>query len=212
MPRRTKSSGGLLREVERYLAEPTTLYWPGGGGGGGSRRRRGGSPVVRPHHRTSARCTRCGQFHTQAEHARHARGAQGARGKRGSGRGKKRGGGAAKSRSDAGRKAAPARPKPAPKSTLEVVLDAIARVPERDRLGRSVPISRVYKRVGKKIRMSLEEFKRWLLTQNRTGKLVLHRLDLVELFPEEEVEASLIDHLGATFHMIVDPSYTGLAG
>ena len=69
-----KSAKQINAEISGLLtrtgAEP---YWPGGDGGGGSGRPRSGrSAVVKPHARTTARCTRCSQYHTTEEHERHA--------------------------------------------------------------------------------------------------------------------------------------------
>lgn len=56
-------------------------------------------------------------------------------------------------------------------------------------------------------RMTLAQFKRWLVDQHRARKLVLARADLVAAMPYEMVRRSEIDADGTTtFHFVVDPS------
>lgn len=159
---------------------------PSGGGGGGGRRGRllPGSSVVLPHRRTSPTCKKCGQFHTQAEHRRHSptRLLE------------------SSTRADATKKRQ--RPKADP---LMLVLDAVSKMPSGARYGQDVFIYPLWKKVGKKIEMSLDEFKRWLIEQNRLQRLALVRADLVDDMDPSLVERSEIEDLGAQFHFVVDP-------
>lgn len=205
-PRAASAASRTQRPATRRAAvDDGTLYWPGGSGGGGQRR--GGSragAVVRPHPRTSPSCKRCGQYHTTAEHARHAGGARTARaGKSGSPGKSKRG------------KAKKAKPKPRATGTgrrphdgqlLELVRETVAATPRSRRydVDDGVFVSEVYRQIGKRIGMSLPEFKHWLVEQNQAQRLQLVRLDLVDMVPKHVVEESEIRDHGASFHQIVD--------
>jgi hypothetical protein len=52
--------------------------------------------------------------------------------------------------------------------------------------------------------LSLDRFKRWLVTANREQLLDLARADLVDAMDARLVEESEIEDLGATFHFVVD--------
>lgn len=192
---RKKTDAQLRREIE------TTLYWPGGSGGGG--RRRGSSKagaVVRPHARTSERCTRCSQYHTTAEHGRHGRGGA-------TPRVKAKPGPKAKPRKVTRREARPPVKTRGPLSDakkVDLVLRAVRGAPERDRHDRGVYVSSVWSRVGKRIGMTLEEFKRWLVRKNAEQALTLLRVDLVDTADPEKLDKSYISDLGAVFDLIKD--------
>jgi hypothetical protein len=53
--------------------------------------------------------------------------------------------------------------------------------------------------------LSLDRFKRWLITANREGQLVLARADLVAMMDATLVADSEIEDQGATFHFVLDP-------
>lgn len=175
-------------EIERDIR--IALYWPGGAGGGGSRRAgKTASPVVRPHKRTSPLCRLCNQFHTVKEHDAHAEG-----GTAGMQPGK------------------PRRKRPSPEP-LAIVREAIRQIGPKGRYGRdNVFISALWRRVGSKLRMSLPEFKRWLIVQNREQNLSLTRADLVDDMDPKKVEDSEIYDLGATFHFVTDPEAVAAFG
>jgi GNAT superfamily N-acetyltransferase len=79
-------------------------------------------------------------------------------------------------------------------------------MPSKARYGRDdVFIYPLWRKVGKKIKMSLDEFKRWLVEQNRLQNLALVRADLVEEMDPDLVERSEIEDLGAHFHFVIDP-------
>jgi hypothetical protein len=54
--------------------------------------------------------------------------------------------------------------------------------------------------------MTLEQFKRWLVEQNRLGYLVLARADLVGAMDRAMVTRSEIESYGATFHFVLADS------
>ncbi len=211
-----RSSAQLRKEIEGYL------YWPGGDGGGGSRRGSGiESAVVKPHARTSPRCTKCAQFHTTAEHERHAGSTP-----------VKRGGGVkakakkvdARPRTRAKAKQADVGPGAKARATQETrnereerdqllvemlarkLLDtAVRTAPASDRYGpHKVFVSRLWDRIGGDLRMTLPQFKAWLITLNRTEAADLARADLVGAMNPRDVERSEINDHGATFHFVLD--------
>lgn len=205
-----RSSAQLRKEIEGYL------YWPGGDGGGGSRKGSGvESAVVKPHARTSARCTKCSQFHTTAEHERHA---GSTRKKRGGGT-KKRGGGtkaeAKKANVGSGAKARTSRETQSEREernrilvemlALKLLDTAVRTAPASDRYGpHKVFVSRLWDRIGGDLRMTLPQFKAWLVALNRTGAADLARADLVGAMNPRDVERSEINDHGATFHFVLD--------
>lgn len=150
-----------------------------------------GSSTVLPHRKTSAACKTCGRFHTQADHLRHGDPAE----VKARGKGKKKGSG--RTGGSAPRQAS---------DPLAIVRDAVRRAPARARFGRDdVFIYPLWRSVGKELQMSLDEFKRWLVEQNRAQNLALVRADLVDAMDPTLVERSEIEDLGAQFHFVVDP-------
>jgi hypothetical protein len=69
-----------------------------------------------------------------------------------------------------------------------------------------VYIAAIWDAVGDQLGMSLAEFKRWLLEQNRRGALVLARGDLVGAMNRQMLARSEIQDRGATFHFVMDPN------
>ena len=97
-------------------------------------------------------------------------------------------------------------PEPAA-SPLSVVLEAVQSMPSSGRFGpEKVYVSDVYRRVGPRLRMSLAQFKSWLVAQNREANLDLVRADSQGDMPADKLDESEIRDLGATFHFIVDRS------
>jgi hypothetical protein len=93
---------------------------------------------------------------------------------------------------------------------LATVLDAVEKMPESARFGpEKVFIYPLWERVGKKIGMSLDQFKRWLIGQNRERGLDLARADLVGAMDPGLVQSSEINSLGSTFHFVLDRSRRG---
>lgn len=107
-----------------------------------------------------------------------------------------------------------------PVDALALVRDAIRRTPpptydsrgnlraSAERLASSdgVFVSALHRRVGKKLGMTLPEFKNWLIAQMRESNLMMTRADLVDIMPRRTVNDSEIEHLGATFHFVHDPT------
>lgn len=92
---------------------------------------------------------------------------------------------------------------------LDAVLSAVRAVPRSGRFGSNkVFISEVYRRVGRQIGMTMDEFKRWLLIQNRNQNLDLARADTTSEMPPQKVEDSEIrdTRWGGQFHFIIDRS------
>ncbi len=94
---------------------------------------------------------------------------------------------------------------------LPVVIAALPTIHGISRMGdRKIFISALWDRVGKKINMSLVEFKRWLIEQHRNRRLVLARADLIAAMPYDLVMRSEAktegDYAGATFNFVIDPS------
>lgn len=90
---------------------------------------------------------------------------------------------------------------------LIVVLDAVAEAPASGRFGpEKVFIYPLWQKVGRKIKMSLAEFKRWLVDQNRERTLDLARADLVGAMDPTLVRESEIVDLGSAFHFVIDRS------
>lgn len=205
-----KTGAQLRKEIESYL------YWPGGEGGGGARR---GSPtrsaVVRPHARTSPRCTKCSQFHTTADHERHA-------GSDAPVRAPNRAGSATKA------KAKPAKPrisKPVSKPTrstrpnvpkapkvaateqdrIDIVREVVRKAPRADRFSDGVYVSSVWSKVKSRLHIpSLDQFKNWLVSKNAEQAITLSRIDLVDMADPKKTEESAIHSYGALFDLIRD--------
>lgn len=94
---------------------------------------------------------------------------------------------------------------------LPIVIADLPTIHGEGRFGdRKIFIAALWDRVGKKIHMSLLEFKRWLINQHRQGRLVLARADFVAAMPYDLVMRSEANtegaYSGATFHFVVDPS------
>lgn len=208
-----KSPQELDRDIAAYLASESTLYWPGGSGGGGSRKRVKGKPVMRPHARTSSSCRWCTRFHTTAEHELEAGGDQRAP-MHGEPSERPRARGKATRTARATKPAKPtkstnltkARPSPSVRSRLAVVGGAVKAIRGRGRFGdRKVFVAALWRRVRRKLGMSLDEFKQWLFAQHRAGALQLARADLVSAMDPNLVASSEIRVPGAEFHFVVDP-------
>lgn len=91
------------------------------------------------------------------------------------------------------------------RDALTTVRDAVRTMPPSGRYGRrNVFISEIWDRVGDRIGMSLDQFKAWLVDQNRRQNVQLARADLVDAMDPTQVERSEIDDLGAQFHFLVD--------
>lgn len=91
-------------------------------------------------------------------------------------------------------------------SLLEVVRDTIPRIGAEGRFGsEKVFVSALWHRMEQaRVELSLDHFKRWLLTANRDGHLQLARADLVGAMDPVQVAESEIRDRGATFHFVVD--------
>ena len=206
-----KPSKELNRDIAAFLSTEATLYWPGGSGGGGSRKRVPGNPVVRPHARTYPSCRRCGQFHTTEEHELEAGGDQPAPIRRGEPSERPRARGKATrtvrtTKPTKPTKPTETRPSPPIRSRLAVVAGALKNVRGQGRFGdRKVFVSALWRRVRRKLGMSLDEFKQWLFSQHRAGWVQLARADLVAAMDPKLVASSEIRVPGAEFHFVVDP-------
>lgn len=92
---------------------------------------------------------------------------------------------------------------------LRVVKRAVETMPPSGRFGDKVYIASAWKRGrGQLGKMTLTEFKRWLIDQNRMNHLILARADLPDAMNRKLVEESEIRSLGSTFHMIIDPNHS----
>jgi hypothetical protein len=91
---------------------------------------------------------------------------------------------------------------------LIAVRRAIRMVGSDGRYGEdNVFVSALWQQVARDQRLSelsLDGFKRWLVTANRNQQLALARADMVDDMDARLVEASEIKHLGATFHFVLD--------
>jgi hypothetical protein len=105
----------------------------------------------------------------------------------------------------------PGMPTP-PDTLLNIVREALPRVGSEGRFGdEKVFVSAIWRGIEKDRRLSsfsLERFKRWLLTANRDGKLLLARADLVGAMNANLVAESEIEDQGATFHFVLDRNAT----
>ena len=101
---------------------------------------------------------------------------------------------------------------PAPPVTAEallaVVRETIPRVGAEGRFGaEKVFVSAIWRGLERDRRLadlSLDRFKRWLVTANRDGWLVLARADLVGAMDARLVSESEIEDQGDTFHFVLD--------
>jgi hypothetical protein len=91
---------------------------------------------------------------------------------------------------------------------LTAVREAIPMVGSDGRYGKeNVFVSALWQQVACDARLSelsLDGFKRWLVTANRNQQLALARADMVDDMDAGLVEASEIEDLGATFHFVLD--------
>ncbi|MEO7735837.1 MAG: hypothetical protein ABIY55_33085 [Kofleriaceae bacterium] len=91
---------------------------------------------------------------------------------------------------------------------LVAVREAIPMVGSDGRYGKeNVFVSALWRQVAGNQRLtdlSLDGFKRWLVTANRNQLLALARADLVDDMDARLVEDSEIEDLGATFHFVID--------
>ena len=96
---------------------------------------------------------------------------------------------------------------------LTLVREAIPRIGSDGRFGpEKVFVSAIWHRIESDSRLpdlSLERFKRWLVTANRDQLLDLARADLVGAMDANLVAESEIRDLGSTFHFVVDRRATG---
>jgi hypothetical protein len=103
--------------------------------------------------------------------------------------------------------AKPVAPVP-PKRTedpVELVLSTVEQMGSHGRFGfEKVFIAAIWDEVGSRLGMSLPEFKRWLIEQNRRSALTLARADLIGAMNPQMVARSEIQDHGATFHFVLD--------
>lgn len=101
----------------------------------------------------------------------------------------------------------------APRSTvgealLDVVRETIPRVGADGRFGsEKVFVSAIWRSLEHDRRLadlSFDRFKRWLVSANRDGWLVLARADLIGAMDAKQVAESAIEDRGATFHFVLD--------
>jgi hypothetical protein len=96
----------------------------------------------------------------------------------------------------------------ATEALLVAVRKAIPMVGSDGRYGKeNVFVSALWRQVARDQRLtelSLDGFKRWLVTANRSQLLALARADLVDDMDARLVEDSEIEDLGATFHFVLD--------
>lgn len=105
----------------------------------------------------------------------------------------------------------PAQPVPTPHSAaslLDVVRQTLPRIGSDGRFGaEKVFVSAIWRRIEHDRLapdMSLDRFKRWLVSANREQLLDLARADLVGAMDAKLVADSEIEDKGATFHFVVD--------
>jgi hypothetical protein len=105
---------------------------------------------------------------------------------------------------------------PAAETLLEVVREALPRVGDDGRYGaEKVFVSAIWQNIERDRRLadlSLDRFKRWLVTANRDGWLVLARADLVGAMDQRLVADSAIEDQGATFHFVLDRRHGAASG
>lgn len=90
---------------------------------------------------------------------------------------------------------------------LEAVREAIPRIGADGRFGEKVYVSAIWRTIDRDRKsggISLDNFKRWLVSANRDGKLVLARADLIAAMDAKQVSESEINDRGATFHFVLD--------
>lgn len=100
------------------------------------------------------------------------------------------------------------KPQPPPHDLLEVVRETLPQIGAEGRFGsEKVFVSALWHRIEHRARpseLSLDRFKRWLLTANRDGSLILARADLIGAMDARQVQESEIQDRGATFHFVLD--------
>lgn len=100
--------------------------------------------------------------------------------------------------------AAPAPPKRT-EDPVGLVMDTAEQVVTPGRFGpEKVFIAAIWDEIGGQLGMSLPEFKRWLLDQNRRGTLILARADVIGAMNPQMVARSEIQDRGSTFHFVLD--------
>lgn len=100
---------------------------------------------------------------------------------------------------------APAPPRP-PVDPVALVRRTAVEMGSEGRFHSKVYIAAIWDAIGDELGMSLPEFKRWLLEQNRLGTLVIARGDLPGAMNQSLLARSEILDRGATFHFVMDPS------
>lgn len=103
---------------------------------------------------------------------------------------------------------APPPKQPPGEALLSAVRDTLPKVGPDGRFGtEKVFVSAIWRDLERDQRisdLSLEKFKRWLVSANREGQLVLARADLVGAMDARLVADSEIEDQGATFHFVID--------
>ncbi|HEY0483735.1 MAG TPA: hypothetical protein VGD37_39725 [Kofleriaceae bacterium] len=106
------------------------------------------------------------------------------------------------------RRTAPSAPAITPDALLAMVRDAIPTIGADGRFGpEKVFVSAIWHQLERDRRVadySLDRFKQWLVTANRDRLLDLVRADLVGAMDSRLVTESEIEHLGTTFHFVLD--------
>jgi hypothetical protein len=104
--------------------------------------------------------------------------------------------------------AVPRPPAPPSSALLDAVRASLARVGAHGRVGpEKVFVSAVWHvltAARAQPDLSLDRFKRWLLTANREGKLLLARADITNTLDRKLLTESEIEDQGATFHFVID--------
>lgn len=99
---------------------------------------------------------------------------------------------------------------------LNVVREAIPRIGADGRFGpEKVFVSALWHRIehdNRLPKLSIDRFKRWLVTANRDQLIDLARADVVGAMDPTLVAESEIEDLGATFHFVVDRRVNGARG
>ncbi len=95
-----------------------------------------------------------------------------------------------------------------PAMLLSAVHDALPRIGPEGRFGdEKVFVSALWQRIEADPRMrglTIDQFKRWLVSANRDGDLQLARADLVGAMNPRLVADSEINSMGSTFHFVLD--------
>jgi hypothetical protein len=97
-----------------------------------------------------------------------------------------------------------------PSDLLTFVRETLPQIGDDGRYGsEKVFVSALWQRLerrGRPAELSLDHFKRWLVTANRNRWLTLARADVVGAMDPKQVRESEIQDLGATFHFVLDPA------